>query len=378
MCGAHLAHMNVFFDEGIAALRQRDYQRASYLLAQAVKREPENVMAWLWLAKALPDLERRRRCIERALEIDPQHGAARKMLSLHDERWGNGNGHHQNEPDGSATAYVQAPVLVEEDPEISDMLESADAPIIELPRPSRPRSMGKLLGEVGLDASKQARRVVEVFIYLGLAVFLVLAIATFLLPLSLQLLAALAAAIFLAYGLHHLLRLVQDRGRGFKLYQYGIEQNDPRRRWLWYDFVQLRQVDWQLRLPGTSVILLDIYGLTLQSENRQVWLLSRTFEDCREVGETIMARTQAMWVERDYEAILRGEICQYRETFVDESGIRRGTIEMTWDEVDEIDVEGQQILIRAGDGRTIRERFRGTWNAHILIGLVERMIESRL
>ena len=375
MWGVLSAHMNIYYEQGIVALRQRDYQKASYLLVQAVKQEPDNVMAWLWLAKALPDRERRRRCIERALELDPNHAGAQKMLVLHEE-------HYEN---GSAPTQLQevvARIIPGEldDDEMTTMLEAQDAPIIDLPRPSRPRSMGKLLAEVELDATKQARRVLEIVFYLGLALGLLVVIGLMILPLPLQLLAGIAAVVFLVYGFHHLVRLVQDRPRAFKLYQYGIEQNNPHRRWLWYDFIQLRQVDWQIQipLPGRPVILLDVYGLTLQSETQKTWLLTRSFADCRDVGETIMARTEAMWVERDYEAVLRGESRQYSQTILNEMGIQRGNVKLTWDEVDEIEQIGQRILIRAADGRTIRERFRGTWNAHILIGLVERMIEARL
>jgi len=368
--------MNVYFDEGIVALQNKDFQKASYLLAQAVKREPDNVMAWLWLAKALPDKERRRRCIERALAVDPQHGAARRMLTLHDKRYGTENGYHASQENGSVGVYAET--YIDDDPEVSDMLESADAPIIELPRPSRPRSMGKLMAEVNLDTSKQARRLIEMMIYIGLSILLVLALQQSDATLGVQLLGGVASLVFFVYGLHHLFRLFRDQGRTFKLYQYGIQQNDPQRRWLWYDFTQLQQVDWQLRIPGTAFILLDVYGLTLRSEGQKTWTLSRTFEDCRDIGESMMARTEAMWVERDYEAIRRGEVCRYRQTVVDEEGIRRGSTELTWDEVDEVDLRGGLILIRAADGRTIREQFRGTWNAHVLIGLVERIIESRL
>jgi len=342
---------------------------------QAVKQEPDNVMAWLWLAKALPDRERRRRCIERALELDPQHAGAQKMLSLHEQHYENGNGQTKLQ---EVVARV-TPGEIDDD-EMTTMLEAQDAPIIDLPRPSRPRSMGKLLAEVELDPTKQARRVLEVVIFLGLSLFMIIAEVTFMLSLPLQLLAGIAAVVFLVYGFHHLVRLVLDRRRPFKLYQYGIEQNTPNRRWLWYDFIQLRQVDWQLRIPfpGRPLILVDVYGLTLQSETQKTWLLTRSFADCRDVGETIMARTEAMWVERDYEAILRGETRQYSQTIVSEAGIQRGNVTLTWDDVNEIEQVGQRILIRAADGRTIRERFRGTWNAHILIGLVERMIEARL
>ncbi|MCA9911746.1 MAG: hypothetical protein KC496_00290, partial [Anaerolineae bacterium] len=222
--------MNIYYEQGIVALRQRDYQKASYLLVQAVKQEPDNVMAWLWLAKALPDRERRRRCIERALELDPNHAGAQKMLVLHEE-------HYEN---GSAPTQLQevvARIIPGEldDDEMTTMLEAQDAPIIDLPRPSRPRSMGKLLAEVELDATKQARRVLEIVFYLGLALGLLVVIGLMILPLPLQLLAGIAAVVFLVYGFHHLVRLVQDRPRAFKLYQYGIEQNNTHRRWLWYD-----------------------------------------------------------------------------------------------------------------------------------------------
>lgn len=376
MWGIVPTYMNIYYEQGIVALRQRDYQKASYLLVQAIKQEPENIMAWLWLAKALPDRKRRRNCIERALEIDPNHAGALKMLSLHEQHYENGGIPTQLQ---DVVARI-VPDVLEDDEEMSTMLEVQDAPIIDLPRPSSPRRMGKLLAEVELDPTKQARRILEIVIYLGLTVVMVAVVGLRTLPLNMQLLVGIAAIVFLVYGLHHLLRLVRDRSGAFKLYQYGIEQLQPSQRWLWYDFYQLRQVDWQIRVPfpGRPLILLDVYGLTLQSDTQKTWLLTRSFADCRDVGETIMARTEAMWVERDYEAILRGETRQYSQTILNEVGIQRGNTQLTWDDVAEIEQVGQQIRIRATDGRTIRERFRGTWNAHILIGLVERMIESRL
>ncbi len=62
------------FREGITALRdQHDAALAQRLLAQSIKLDPKNDMAWLWLSRTTDDPQRKLQCVERALAINPQN-----------------------------------------------------------------------------------------------------------------------------------------------------------------------------------------------------------------------------------------------------------------------------------------------------------------
>ncbi len=62
------------FREGVLALRDKhDTAQAQRLLAQSLKLDPKNDMAWLWLSRTTNDPQRKLQCAERALAINPQN-----------------------------------------------------------------------------------------------------------------------------------------------------------------------------------------------------------------------------------------------------------------------------------------------------------------
>lgn len=65
-------------ENGIAAFRNGDKSRAYELLSQALQRDPRNELAWLWMSAVVIGHAERRYCLERVLEINPQHTAARQ------------------------------------------------------------------------------------------------------------------------------------------------------------------------------------------------------------------------------------------------------------------------------------------------------------
>lgn len=67
-------------ERGIAALRAGDQTAARALLAAAVRSDPRDPRAWLWLAGALTDPAQQRQCLERALLLDPGCAPARAGL----------------------------------------------------------------------------------------------------------------------------------------------------------------------------------------------------------------------------------------------------------------------------------------------------------
>jgi tetratricopeptide (TPR) repeat protein len=67
--------------EGIAAAKSGQRERAYDLLMQVVEEDEENVLAWLWLSGVADSLDDREICLENVLALDPTNTAARKGLA---------------------------------------------------------------------------------------------------------------------------------------------------------------------------------------------------------------------------------------------------------------------------------------------------------
>jgi tetratricopeptide (TPR) repeat protein len=67
---------------GISALRSGDNIRARELLGQAIRLNPRDERAWLWLSGAVETDAERRQCLERVLTLNPHNVAARNGLAM--------------------------------------------------------------------------------------------------------------------------------------------------------------------------------------------------------------------------------------------------------------------------------------------------------
>lgn len=66
----------------IAMIKSGDKNGGAKILAGLVRKEPDNEIAWLWLAVCAPDVERRRQCLQQVLRINPNNLDAQKALNL--------------------------------------------------------------------------------------------------------------------------------------------------------------------------------------------------------------------------------------------------------------------------------------------------------
>ncbi len=66
---------------GIAAARSGRREHARDLLIRALKQDPRNTLAWLWLSGVVDRPEQQRECLKQVLALDPQNQAARRGLA---------------------------------------------------------------------------------------------------------------------------------------------------------------------------------------------------------------------------------------------------------------------------------------------------------
>ena len=115
--------------EGIAALKRGDTARARELLRQAVEENPDDLKAWLWLSGAVESDEERVECLQRVLELNPEHEAARLGLAKLTNAAGPPEGQEEEAPpreepeeaeahdaEAPAATVPEAPPAVEEEP----------------------------------------------------------------------------------------------------------------------------------------------------------------------------------------------------------------------------------------------------------------------
>lgn len=73
-------------NHGIQRFDDGDLAGARDLFAQALREEPENEVAWLWLAEASDDLGEKRYCLDRAVAINPDSAGLPKREALRTAR----------------------------------------------------------------------------------------------------------------------------------------------------------------------------------------------------------------------------------------------------------------------------------------------------
>lgn len=66
--------------QAIAFVKSGQKKQGGQILAEIVKRQPNNESAWLWLADCVNTNQQKIFCLNKALEINPQNDAARKFI----------------------------------------------------------------------------------------------------------------------------------------------------------------------------------------------------------------------------------------------------------------------------------------------------------
>jgi len=71
--------------QAIEAIKADDKPKAQRLLALALKKEPNNELAWLWMSRVVDDPQKEQMCLQKVLRINPNNRSAKLLLRYHDD-----------------------------------------------------------------------------------------------------------------------------------------------------------------------------------------------------------------------------------------------------------------------------------------------------
>ena len=128
-------------DEAIAAIKAGDKVTGRRILADILQADLENADAWLWLAAAVDTDAERRKYLQRVLEIEPEHPAARRGLAELNKKQAAPPPAARPEPPASPppSGREQAPGPPAQPRSALDRLEGIDTPAP--PRQARPSEL---------------------------------------------------------------------------------------------------------------------------------------------------------------------------------------------------------------------------------------------
>jgi len=64
--------------QAITAIKSGDKTTGRRFLAEVIKANPRNETAWLWMAMVLDDTQKKKKCFQRVLQINPNNELAKK------------------------------------------------------------------------------------------------------------------------------------------------------------------------------------------------------------------------------------------------------------------------------------------------------------
>lgn len=73
--------MTVTLQEAIDAIQAGDITGGKSLLAKLLQQDPGNEAAWIWMSGTVEDIDQRRYCLEKVLEINPENATAKAGLA---------------------------------------------------------------------------------------------------------------------------------------------------------------------------------------------------------------------------------------------------------------------------------------------------------
>ncbi len=273
-------------ERAIGLIHVGDRKNSYRFLAQALKADPQNARAWLWLATVVHQDDLRQKCLQEALKHDPRNKVAKQTLA-----------NLQRSKLGESIAQCEGKV-----------------PIVPL---------------VGL----------VVFILIIIAGLVLYSLG--LLPAIMVIVVIVLGVLFALVAIHELIDALGQRT--VAIYEQGIAYNTASntRVVYWQDITTVWQRFW--RSPfGLNIS----YALEVKGEKKQMRFSNSHFEDMETLGEAIRRHVTRCLLPRYAKTLEEGGRAQFGKLALDRRGIIRGSKTLPWHRIQQVDVQKGMVIIR--------------------------------
>lgn len=333
-----MADANTLIQKGIAAIRQQDRAGAQQAFRSALKLEPGNVVAWLWLSKTVNDPSKQREVLRRGLQATDNHEQLQTAL------------------DNIGTPAPDIP-----------------------PDPRRKLISGKPMG------------LYLIIGWLWVAIFAVTAFyAVRLIPQSTQTYDGqfnLINLLFMIGCVLVMVALVVALGRRLltlwratiELYEGGVKLvhlGNVRVPWADVAAIKFAKVRMPLVYRLTPIVLYRNTNFTLELADGRRTSISSIYSNYQQLLETALAKSAPIFAERDAARLQKGEEIHYGNITATAAGLQRGRKQFAWHEI--VDVEERpgfyrDVRILSVSGEDMYTGIYDAWNGHVIGPLVRYM-----
>jgi hypothetical protein len=154
--------------QAIALIRSGDKQNGGRLLAEVLKDDPQNEMAWLWMSGIVSRDEQRRHCLTQVLAINPNNQLAQKGLAQLQP--GRQSGHIEGSEQATSVSAQPQPQVTKPTPlppgSVKSILEGQPPALLSPFSPSAPQ-LTQAPAEKGKNVWVDAERYLNTVVVLG-------------------------------------------------------------------------------------------------------------------------------------------------------------------------------------------------------------------
>jgi hypothetical protein len=363
----------VLFREGVHAIDENnDIVQGRKLLIESLRLDPDNDVAWLWLARTVTNRDKQRDCLNRALKVNPSNAQARMLLRQLDS--------------GASIAIGKLTP-----PSPADLHATQETPrLVARARPGR-RELGKLVIADQVSFWSQAPKLLAVVLLsILIAVSLSIMLNTSNVPGN-NAAPVIFIGVLIAAALYMLYSFVQGRRKRVEIYQGGIAliTGGRRKSWFWADFSGLRLTHNAIRTqyrvqggnPARSSGRPQFKAIFYDGRGKRLFRLGKSYPNYRKIGQAIVQGIGPVLLESELDAFQRGETLRFDDIRVDRKGIHRkgmfSTSSIAWDDIQQWDSINGTLVIKKRNGKQSELPTNGVTNGFVLIMLLGTTLTGR-
>lgn len=367
-------------NEGIEAVKRKDYESAYELLKNALQYDQNNVEAWLWYARIQGDADKRLRCVERALSIDPNHPEARRLYTQIKRA--------SKRTTGTLRAITEtATVAAVSDSQSVLITKHKTQDIKRKTATTRrtPQNLGEPVTVSKLHIGSLLGRALSVLFFGGVAAWALLISDFFTaartitdtstiieepLPIIVSVV-GLGSLLIAVWGLARLLLILPQ---GVAIKEYGLERFGLRTtRVKWRDVAEVR-----LRCKR-NFLMGNRYRLNIRTKSGQELIIGSIFANINELIEGIIRHAGPTLGKQLGDAALSGTVLSFDEDRVEvgPQGVTRGPTLVTWADIHSVTINNKaRIVVDSAYQGTIDVALHNEPNLP-LVGYMARYISGR-